>query len=283
MAAVTFFEAFGTAWAEDGNIHGWEIDQYKQGWSTIGDQKPSVEQFNNTHQLIDQKANYLWSQLKTAADDRGVGTSANKQDTLKELLDSLKSELLETQYPVGKIEIMTVETSPAQRGLPGVWQKLSKGFLYAHGSPKAGALGSQGGATDVTLTTAQMPAHSHSASASSSGSHNHTGTANAAGQHTHMYQDDYHIETYSYMNPPYYGSKRQLSGGYLGADGSDSNNDGMLYNNKTTGSAGLHMHSLSIDSGGTHNHAITVGNAGSGASHENMPPYITVMMWERVS
>ena len=114
-------------------------------------------------------------------------------------------------------------------------------------------VGATGGADSVTLSTSQIPAHSHSGSTSSAGSHTHTGTTNTTGAHTHtvgQYGDFIRTTT------------TVMAAGYEPAQ-----------NNVSTSSAGNHSHSFTTASSGSHTHTVSVGNTGGGASHENRPPY----------
>ena len=126
-------------------------------------------------------------------------------------------------------------------------------------------VGSTGGAESVTLTTAQLPSHSHgkgNLSASSGGAHTHgkgTLRTNNTGAHTHKY---YH----------------NASGGSLGWRGSENPSRSSQFN---TDSAGSHSHTISgsTASGGSHTHTITgsTDTAGSGNAHNNMQPSAVVM------
>jgi microcystin-dependent protein len=115
-----------------------------------------------------------------------------------------------------------------------------------------------GGAATVTLGTSQIPSHSHSFSdtTDSAGSHGHSGSTGSDGSHSHSY-------TAAVARSDLLGG-----GGTSGATASGS----------STGSAGSHSHGLSIDSGGSHSHTVsgTTGTAGSGGSHENMPPFVAM-------
>lgn len=86
MASATFFEAFQYEWAQTGNTFDWQDDQYKLGWATIGPTPPSVEQFNRVHQIADEKANWLYAQLETAATAKGITLSAGDLGSLEDLL-----------------------------------------------------------------------------------------------------------------------------------------------------------------------------------------------------
>ena len=145
-----------------------------------------------------------------------------------------------------------------------------------------------GGGHSHTGTTASDGSHGHTASTGSAGAHTHSGTASSAGAHTH-----------TVSGRAYSGTSSTAHIAYGSSGGSNAST--------TTSSAGAHTHSLSINSGGAHTHTVsvtaagahthtfttsaaadhnhsissdgghthtmTVGNAGSGQSHENRPPY----------
>lgn len=103
------------------------------------------------------------------------------------------------------------------------------------GAGKSYAVGAVGGASSVTLTTNQIPAHSHSGGSL---------TADSAGAHTHTY------------------NKATSSSKAVSA----ANGNGGLVSissGSATGSSGAHTHSISGSTDST----------GGGQAHENRPPY----------
>ena len=126
------------------------------------------------------------------------------------------------------------------------------------GSGSTYTRGQTGGAATVTLSSAQMPSHSHTFSdtSSSAGSHGHSGSATSDGSHSHSYYSA--------------GSRSDLLAG--GGTGAATSATG------TTSSGGSHSHSVSINSAGDHTHSIsgTTSAVGSGSSHENMPPFVAM-------
>jgi microcystin-dependent protein len=147
----------------------------------------------------------------------------------------------------------TIATIPAgwalcngQNGTPD----LRNRFVVGAGGNYA--IGDTGGADQVTLTTQQIPAHSHSASVGTAGSHSHTGTTNTTGEHTHS-------------------GPRGDGGAYFGSyyQTRSSNVNGTI----TTSSSGAHSHTLSINAAGAHTHTVTVDSTGGSHPHENRPPY----------
>lgn len=115
-------------------------------------------------------------------------------------------------YPVGAIYISAVSTSPASL-FGGTWEQLKDRFLLGAGDTYAA--GDTGGAATVTLTTSQIPAHTHAVHSRSvySGGGNYIGFCNESNS------------TNSYVT----------------------------------------------------------GSRGGGEAHNNMPPYVAVYMWKRVS
>jgi len=108
---------------------------------------------------------------------------------------------------------------------------LRNRFVVAAGDTYA--VGATGGSDSVTLTTDQMPAHTHTGTTNSDGNHSHTAAIRDAWQ----------------------GNTVNNSGGgfmYVGQNNT---------NTYTTSTAGAHTHSF------------TTASTGGGASHENRPPY----------
>ena len=163
------------------------------------------------------------------------------------------AELLLSMYPVGSIYMSTVETSPEEL-FGGSWTRIEDTFLLAAGDTYAA--GETGGEAEVTLSTSEMPAHTHTATPKGSVSSTFTGTA---ASHTH---------SYTYANSIY----NDTSGSYTGVDRSATSSF-------TTNSTSVTPKG-SVSSTFTGSSA-TSSSTGSGGAHNNMPPYYTVYMWYR--
>lgn len=114
-------------------------------------------------------------------------------------------------------------------------------------------LGATTGANTLTLTTAQLPSHSHGAgtlSAVSGGAHTHTvsGTAASNGAHTHTYEN---VDALG-------------SGAAAGVAGGTKGND-----TEVTSSNGAHTHTVTgtAASGGSHTHTISGSTATEGSGN----------------
>jgi len=119
------------------------------------------------------------------------------------------------------------------------------------GSGGSYSRGGTGGASTVTLTTAQLPSHDHGSVADHS--HSMSGTADSVGDHSH--------------------TVNAASSGAVGVVANGATSYAQV-NSTSTGGAGGHSHTLSgsIGSGGGHTHS----SVGSGSSHENMQPYLAL-------
>lgn len=112
------------------------------------------------------------------------------------------------------------------------------------------SVGDIGGADSVTLSRAQMPVH------------NHTGSTDAQGNHVHGIYDPGHSHS---VTPS--GLEPGVSGFTTPGGAYPFRIGGSTYWTSTASS------NISMYGAGTHTHNVTVGNDGSGASHENRPPY----------
>jgi len=120
--------------------------------------------------------------------------------------------------------------------------------------PDAHRLGAVAGRAAETLTNAQLPDHTHTATTSSAGAHSHSGSGstNVAGGHTHSVQ----------------GAANTSQSGTAGVAIAQASTQGTSY-------AGDHQHSVSIttDTQGAHTHTVTVNSfGGGGQAHNNLPP-----------
>lgn len=148
--------------------------------------------------------------------------------------------------PAGAIIMWTGSTAPAgwalcngQNGTPDLRDRFIVGAGSSYG------VGNTGGLNQVTLTTPQIPSHTHSMPSGG----NHTHTTSLDGAHSHTYQA-----------PITSGSHPGGSGGYNRPNGLETG---------TTSFSSNHSHTIS--SSGTHTH--TINNEGGGQAHENRPPY----------
>lgn len=149
-------------------------------------------------------------------------------------------------YPIGSIYMSVSAVSPSTL-FGGVWEQLKDKFLL--GSGDIYVAGSVGGESSHVLTTNELPSHNHNFSQTS---------CSDPGNHTHVVGADKD-----------------------GGAGTNRYTVHITSNNTANGA----QHTPISGAAGSHTHAIggSISNTGSNVAHNNMPPYLTVYMWKRVS
>ena len=208
-------------------------------------------------------------------------------------------EFLLKVYPVGSIYISYNSTNPSSL-FGGTWETFGKGQTIVgidSSSTEFKTLGQTGGAKNIsytpsgtvgstTLTTDQIPSHTHSIS------HTHTTPKEDAsyslqasgGAHTHIVADLNFVgnagcngtSCFNWNSTVGWGTVSLRS--FVGGDGSHTHNitgsitvPSMTTNGISTTTSG------STGGGKGHTHSFT----GSAATLNNLQPYITVYMWRR--
>lgn len=182
-------------------------------------------------------------------------------------------------YPVGSIYMNTTNVNPGTL-FGGTWEQIQGRFLLGQSSWHAA--GSTGGAESVTLSAAQLPAHTHSIPAHTHTvpnhthtvpAHTHTATTASAGAHTHRVA---------------HAKVSTVGTATWAAQSSDAGNS------YATTSAGAHTHSITVASKDafsttssgtctTGSTSGTSGSVGSGNAVSIMPPFLTVYIWKRTA
>lgn len=114
-------------------------------------------------------------------------------------------------------------------------------------------LGETGGSKTATLTTNELPAHTH------------TGTTTTNGSHTHGITDPGHRHTFTTINDDFNNSGTNPPG--FSADSAGTRTWDIMSTN-TTG--------ITINADGSHAHTFTTASTGSGNAFAIMNPYITL-------
>ena len=150
-------------------------------------------------------------------------------------------------WPVGSIFVSVVATNPNTLLGYGTWAAFGTGRMLVGidaAQTEFDTVKETGGAKTVTLTSAEMPAHTHTQDA-----HGHTQDA-----HSHVLTE----------------LRDATTGGATTAIAVTSDTSSTL-GTKTTGSS----------TATNQNTTPTNQNTGSGGAHANLPPYIVVYIWER--
>ena len=144
--------------------------------------------------------------------------------------------LLEVLYPVGSLYLSTVNVSPAEK-IGGTWTQITDATL--RGAATSGYIGSD----THTITTSEMPAHTHSASTASGGNHRH-----------------------------------EL---YVKGDASGGTTAQRVFPSAEGG--GEWKWSSAVQNTGAHSHTITIGNTGSGSAMSILQRSYNCFVWERTA
>lgn len=183
-------------------------------------------------------------------------------------------------YPVGSVYISFNSTSPQTLFGIGTWSKIEGRFLFA--ADNSHIVESTGGSNDSVVVS-----HTHTADLANSGLHTHTLSSNehthsastgSSGNHAHNTgQNGYNFVT---------------TNGNFGYGSGGSTAPAPSSKTSATQTTGAHTHSVNIgyyththsaNNNGLHTHDVTIDSAGTSGADKNMPAYIAVNMWQRVS
>jgi microcystin-dependent protein len=160
-------------------------------------------------------------------------------------------------YPIGSIYMSVNNVSP-QALFGGSWEQIKDRFLLSSGDTYAN--GSTGGEATHTLTTNEMPSHTHTQN-----SHNHTQNAHS---HASKYND------YSYVVSETTGATNKRV---------TAVSSGSTYVDTASTNAFHHYNSTESVTATNNSQTATNQNTGGGQPHNNLPPYLTVYMWKRTA
>lgn len=180
------------------------------------------------------------------------------------------TEVLEKLYPVGSMILRYDAKDPNEYLGVGTWEKITDSAVISTTSSDD-YVGSVASAQGVTLTEANLPAHTHNITVEDAGSHTHTATVSEAGDHTHTATSasaGAHTHTitvesageHTHTTATSYNNNQTAAGTdytRVVANGSES-----ASNVVSIGSAGEHTHTASSASAGAHTHTITNEDAG---------------------
>ena len=230
---------------------------------------------------------------------RSVTPDINAAGQLLSVLNKIKAEAVLAAHPVGSLYWTSKNENPAITFGGGTWKQITDKFVLAAGSKYK--VGDTGGAETVTLTTENMPSHSHSFTPS--GTITMTAHSHGLNGHTHSYSG-----TTGYMNQTSSGSINKIAI----RDGGNGSPSGIISvaNHESSGDEGSsssfgyvtmkinvqHNHNYSgttkgnsgnttstTSTGSFSGSAGTTETSGSGTSFSIMPPYITKYVWERIA
>lgn len=223
------------------------------------------------------------------------------------------SLIREISHPIGSIYMSASPENPSLT-LGGTWIAWGSGRVPVGVNTSDGNFNTvekTGGSSTVTLTSAQMPSHTHtgpshthtgpshthSVGAHSHGLNGHThsipalsGSTNSTGAHQHYLTFDQDIASGSAKHRVVPNGNGGTTAGKPGTTSAGNHTHTVTTNASTTGgNSGSTANSGAFNTGaaGTGNTGSAgtgaTGSAGSGGAHSNLQPYITCYMWKRTA
>jgi microcystin-dependent protein len=174
--------------------------------------------------------------------------------------------LMALAWPVGSIFLSAVATNPSVLLGFGTWAAVGAGRVLVGidaAQTEFDALLKTGGEKTHALVTGEVPAHNHPVT-----DPGHTHLQNA---HNHLQDPHAHVQS---VNS---GTTGALSGYTPDTSTSTSATSGYSTANATA----TNQPATAVNQGATT--GVTVGNAGGGAAHNNLQPFLVVSMWQRTA
>ncbi|MEE6064428.1 tail fiber protein, partial [Avibacterium paragallinarum] len=75
-------------WAKNGDTTDFSQTNYEAGWAHLGDDTPTVQDFNYVQQMNDKKDQWLFNQIKSVCENKGIALSENDQQTLLKAINT---------------------------------------------------------------------------------------------------------------------------------------------------------------------------------------------------
>ena len=214
-------------------------------------------------------------------------------------LENMANNILDKMYPVGSIYISVDDDTieKVQKRFGGTWERYAEGtalvstgtYTDSNGNINSYAKNSQGGSNNVTLTTNNLPAHTHNVTAKGTVSSTFTGTAVTSSGISADHQHYFSATTSSTGIQYALGNLQYLANGNTYPD----------FRYTGSGTAGGHTHTVSGWTGGAssnHTHIVTAAgtvsstftgasattsSVGSGSAINVQNPYTSVYMYKR--
>lgn len=192
------------------------------------------------------------------------GSAGSEDEVARDAVTALQALLWEIIYPVGSIYMSADSTNPSSI-FGGTWVAWGAGRVPVGvdtNDTDFNTVEKTGGAKTVTLTSSNMPAHTHTYNKANSPTGSTAITTAQMPSHTHSYSN----KTASTSSAPVSGGSTQV----IKSISSGSANTG------STGGGSGHTHTISSSSTAS-------GSAGSGTAVSKLQPYITCYMFKRTA
>lgn len=195
--------------------------------------------------------------------------------------------IISEAFPINSIFISAVATNPATMLGYGTWTQFGQGRVLVGidpAQPEFDGLLETGGSKAHLLSVAEMPQHTHTQNA-----HNHTQDAHNHTQNSHNHTQDAHNHTQNSHNHGCNAIKGLLLGDTPFKAGDIDGALTILNTGSTTATnqpaTATNQAATAVNQATTATNQATTAtnqNAGGGAAHNNLQPYIVVYFWRRI-
>jgi hypothetical protein len=200
-------------------------------------------------------------------------TQATGDNSTKVATTAFVQTALQLLYPVGSLYINTAGgTNPAILFGFGTWVAFGSGRVMIGQDGATYPVGAIGGSATTTISTTNLPSHTHTFS----GSVSTYGTGSTNGAYTGIY-DAGHAHGFTLPFGPVNNSYSGGGAGLFGGGNYGYATDGAQANIQDP----THAHSFGVSASGSFSG--TTGGTGSGTAITTISPYIVVYMWSRTA
>lgn len=224
--------------------------------------------------MVTQTDNYSFDVPDIGGDIDIWGTYLqNNWNKIDVLLNTLQEQVDAMRIPVGGLYMSTVADDPVLILKYGVWVAYAQGrAIVGVGSndETVWAAGEIRGSETHTLTTSEMPTHTHSADPTQ-----FVASTDSAGTHSHRTIADDVVFTNPLSGAEYTARQHTSSASSFNTELGGS---GAVASLGPTNSAGSHQHTITIDVP-----AFETATNGDDDGHNNVQPSIGVYVWRRIS
>lgn len=218
------------------------------------------------------------SEINTVLSSRSETPDATKTNQLLTVLNKIKAEAILAAHPVGSLYWTSSTENPSVTFGGGTWTQIKDRFILAAGDTYTN--GATGGAATVTLTTDNLPSHSHSCSGTT-GNQSNNPSFYWTGSHAHQFYTPNSGEGGTCLLFNNYAEASLGFGAGNAWEGIPKTHIGGIASSTITvsgGTTGNHTHSFS----GTTDTKYGDSN-GNATAHNNMPPYLVQYCWKRTA
>lgn len=184
----------------------------------------------------------------------------------------------QVMYPIGSIYTSVINTNPSTY-FGGTWSAFASGRTLVGvdaGQTEFDTIEETGGAKTHTLTSAEMPSHTHTQD-----SHNHTQNSHNHTQDSHNHTQNSHTHRTDIAQP--YSTNQTQFTAVPGGTGASINATDGLQSGSTTATNQATTATNQATTATNQATTATNQNTGGGAAHNNLQPYITVYFFKRTA